>query len=91
MNQHREAIVRQLLAAGADPNVEDEQGRTALSYAVEKDELETVRVLLANGADPNAGRMNLPLQVAAHRGSTAVVEVLLQAGADPNRQASYLR
>jgi ankyrin repeat protein len=90
MNRHREAIVRQLLAAGANPNVEDEQGRTALSYAVEKDELETVRVLLANGADPNAGRMNLPLQVAAHRGLTVIVEVLLQAGADPNRQAGYL-
>jgi ankyrin repeat protein len=90
INQHREAIVRQLLAAGADSNVEDEQGRTALSYTVEKDELEIVRVLLAHGADPNMGRLNLPLQVAAHRGSTAVVEALLRARADPNRRASYL-
>lgn len=44
--------VRWLLAAKADPNAADAAGRTPLSYAAEKDRLETVKDLLKAGASP---------------------------------------
>ena len=43
-----------LLAAGEDVNGRNEQGNTALHYAVAMDNAELAKVLLANGADMNA-------------------------------------
>jgi hypothetical protein len=43
-----------LLRNGADPNLRDKRGRTALMYAAEADNLELVKVLLNHGADVNA-------------------------------------
>lgn len=42
-----------LIEAGADPNSRDEEGKTALIVAANKEYTEVVRALLAKGADPN--------------------------------------
>lgn len=46
------AVVRLLLAAGADPNLAEGEGITALTVAAEGGHLEVVRLLLEAGADP---------------------------------------
>ncbi len=83
--------VRLLLDSGADPNIRNEAGATALMWAT--DDPEKTRLLLKKRADANArsedGRT--PLLIAAGRfGSSAVVKLLLDAGADPSAKAHGL-
>jgi ankyrin repeat protein len=77
--------VRLLLETGADPNIRNEGGATALMWAV--GDIEKTRQLLGRGADANArsddGRT--PLLIAAGRfGSSLVVKSLLARGANPS-------
>jgi ankyrin repeat protein len=74
--------VRLLLANGANPNLRNEAGATALMWAVA--DTEKVRLLLEHGADVNArsddGRT--PLLIAAGQfGSGSIVKLLLDRGA----------
>jgi uncharacterized protein len=46
-------IVRDLLAAGADPDSRQQQGYTPLMAAAHSGDLETLEVLLTSGADPS--------------------------------------
>ncbi|MGW5388249.1 ankyrin repeat domain-containing protein [Nocardia sp. NPDC003963] len=82
------ARVRELLAAGADPDKRDSYGTTPLYRAAVQGYAETVRLLLAHGADPHlpggADDEGLPLCAAACWNHTGVVEALLAAGADPD-------
>lgn len=83
--------VRRLLADGADPNIKNESGATALMWAT--DSLEKTQMLVEHGADVNAvsefGRT--PLLIAAGRsGSSAVLKVLLDHGANPNAHSVSL-
>lgn len=80
--------VRLLLDGGADPNIKNQAGATALMWAV--DDAEKIRLLLDHGADANArseeGRT--PLIIAAHQlGSSAVVKLLLDRGANPSARS----
>lgn len=83
------AQVQRLLAAGADVNVRDENGWSALMHACYNAELkrgfaDVVQALIDAGADIEApiGYGVRPLMLAAGYGETAVVEALLKAGAD---------
>ncbi|WP_214102895.1 ankyrin repeat domain-containing protein [Acrocarpospora catenulata] len=75
--------VELLVAAGADPDIPDEQGRTALHLAAAEGDAETVALLLASGARQDAADADgdTPLAYAA---SPAVAEALCAAGADPD-------
>jgi len=84
--------VRLLLEAGADPNVRNDAGATALMWAV--DDLDKTRLLLKGGADANARSDNgrTPLLSATVRvGSADVVKLLLDHGANPSVTAHSYR
>jgi len=55
-------MIEMLLGSGADPNIINTNGETALSDAIENNEVDLVKLLVANGADINQripGRRNL--------------------------------
>ena len=79
------AAVQQLLDAGADANIANDAGATALMWAVPN--ADNVERLLAHGANPNAKSLDgrTPLMIAAGiRESDRAVQLLLDAKADPN-------
>src|SRR5712691_7386014 len=79
------AAVRSLLDSGADPNVTNDAGATALMWAA--DSVEKTRLLLEHHADTNAKSADgrTPLLIAAGRsGSLGIVEQLLDHGANPS-------
>ncbi len=81
--------VRLMLEAGADPNIRNEAGATALMWAV--DDLDKTRLLIRSGADVNArsddGRT--PLLIAAGRpGSFEIVRLLLDHKANPSQMVN---
>lgn len=88
------AIVRDLLAAGADPEARDFVGFTALLQASGRRQSRVVRVLLEHGAEVNArsgawlngapALLRTPLMVATTSGDLRTVLLLLRAGADPD-------
>jgi ankyrin repeat protein len=71
-------LVRLLLAAGADPNLPDEDGAPPLVSAVECDAVECARLLLLAGADPAwAGADGrTPRRVARQRSCPAMLTIL---------------
>jgi ankyrin repeat protein len=80
------ASVRRLLQSGADPNVVNAEGTTALMWAGTRG-LAWVRPLLDRGANPKAADKEgfTPLMFAAgHSGPPDVLRALLAAGADVN-------
>ena len=78
--------VRALLGAGADVNVPQNDGATALHWAVHWDDVELVERLLRAGAAVNAtNELGVPpLWLACLNASPPVVEKLLASKADPN-------
>ena len=81
-------MFRQILAAGADPDMPDGDGNTLLHAAVESGRAEVLQVLLDAGAEPNVPDQygNAPLRYAAVKeyGDVEVLRVLLDGGADPD-------
>lgn len=70
--------VRQMIAAGENVNAQNEQGNTALHYAVATDNAEMTRILLNSGADLNAANEKgwTPLKIAQKKNVQNVTEVL---------------
>jgi len=85
-----------LLAHGADPNAQSENGDTPLNYlwqwtrASPETQAGMTRILLKHGAKADiASRDGLaPLDRAVARGNLPAIEALLAAGADPQRAGS---
>jgi ankyrin repeat protein len=78
-----------LLGAGADPDVPNHDGSTALHHACRLNRLGAVHWLLAAGADVticDKETGSTPLHIASFWGFTEAVVALLVAGADPNVQ-----
>jgi ankyrin repeat protein len=91
-------MVRKQLSAGVDVNYENDEGRTALIFALaalgrseigrraERDLEQIVSMLVAAGADPNIGPFP-PLILAAMGGRLHIVNALIRSGADINASA----
>jgi ankyrin repeat protein len=84
------AAVRSFLQQKADVNQPQEDGTTALHWAVRQDNLELVNLLIGAGANVKAAnRFGLtPLSVACLNGNPLTIEALLKAGADTNTALS---
>ena len=83
--------VHQLLKGGADPNLQNEAGATALMWGT--DSLEIERLLIERGANVNARSSDArtPLLIASgENGGGPVVELLLDHGANPSAQSPAL-
>ncbi len=83
--------VRSLLKDGADVNVAQGDGMTALHWAAEHGDLDILEMLIAAGAHVRAvTRIGsyTPLHLASRAGNASVAEALLQAGSDANAKTT---
>jgi len=83
-----DAIVKRLLAKGADIRAVDRLQKNAMVYAAGEGHTEVVMTLVGAGMAPNDVYANdlTPLMWAAGFGKTATVRALLAAGADASRK-----
>ena len=86
------AIIRILLAHGADPSAQNGDKDTALHWAAFQGRTSTATLLLDAGADVNSVNANrrTPLLEAAKHGHNGMLKVLLMHGAHPNVQDSLM-
>lgn len=84
------SAVRALLAKKADVNAPQNDGTTALDWAVRSNDLELIDMLLKASASVSAANQSgaTPMQLAAMNGNASILERLIQAGADPNAPLS---
>lgn len=78
------ALMAALIKSGADPNLRNHAGATALTWSL--DDSDKVKLLVDAGADVNAASEfgRAPLMLAAgQRGSASTVKLLLARGAEP--------
>lgn len=80
---HRDCVAY-LICQGADVNVVDVKGQTALYMAVVNGHLDCVQILLEAGADPNGSRhhRSTPIYHAARVGRADLVQELIRSDAD---------
>jgi ankyrin repeat protein len=78
------ADVRELLAAGADPNARAADGSTPMIYAAHFAAIDSVQALLDANADPNVtNRYGIaPMHEAALRADAGLLRLLIEAGAE---------
>jgi ankyrin repeat protein len=80
------ARLRTLMSRRSDVNVPQNDGTTALLWAVRYDDLDTADMLIRAGARVSVANRDgaTPLQLAALNGSAPMIEKLIKAGAEPN-------
>lgn len=95
---YRSALVRKLVALGADVRARNRRGQTALHYAVDgnpasaswnpRGQVQTIRALVEAGAEVDAADAGgvTPLHRAVRNRCAAAVKTLVAAGADPQRR-----
>lgn len=78
-------VVRALLKQKADVNTPQQDGTTALHWAVERNHEEMVTLLVGAGANANAANSFgvTPLSLACRNGDATIVSILLRSGANP--------
>ncbi len=86
MKRQEVATVARILKSGADVNIRQADGATALHWAAYWDDIETAGLLIKAGAHVNSANDFgvTPLILASGNGSSAMVSCLLDAGATPN-------
>lgn len=86
VHNDNEALVKKLLAAGADPNKANRYGATPLSEAAVTGNLAIIRALLKAGADVNAANSQgqTALMVVARSANVEAARELIKHGADVN-------
>src|SRR6186713_1995200 len=84
------AQVKQLLKAGANPNVRNKLDTTPLLEAAFHSNSEIIQALLDAGADPNAAGADgqTPLMLVARGTNVAAAKLLLAKGANPKAKES---
>ncbi len=84
--EKHDETVRILLDAGADPNAQNDVGRTSLMFASNYGDVAIADMLLDKGANPNVVLRDetgwTALMAAAAKGHSRVVQLLLERGAD---------
>jgi hypothetical protein len=87
------ALVRQLLAHGADMNAQDRDGFTPLHFAAQQTAVAAANLLVEAGVTVDIPNKygNTPLWTATFnsRGQGDMIRLLRAAGADPLRQNNY--
>ena len=83
-------VVELLLEYGVDPNIEDIDGSTTLSIAVDENQVKIVELLLKAGAILYEKMANFngftELMMAVRNDNGETIKLLLKYGADPNIQ-----
>lgn len=89
IRKKNQPIVEILLEKGADVNLKDGDGNSALIHAAFFDFEDAVKTLLGKGANVNEANKEgvNALMMAAKRGSFSIIKVLLERGADINAKA----
>ncbi|EZG44180.1 ankyrin repeat protein, partial [Gregarina niphandrodes] len=79
-----ERLIHDLLDWGADPNLDQNTGNTALHYAAEGGQLECAKLMLRYGCEVDVQNyaMQSPLHLACHENELEIVEYLLCTGSD---------
>ena len=78
--------LKEVIAAGADINKENNYGRTALMFAASQGHVDSSKILIDGGSDINKqnGDGDTPLMISASVPNPIVVKYLLSKGADVN-------
>jgi ankyrin repeat protein len=79
-------VMKKMLDMGADPNIKDSNGWTALHYSCQFGDIEMVRILVTTRAniDSYSNNHRTPLHLASYMNFPAIVKYLLENSSNPN-------
>ena len=91
MMHNKKSIVKLLIKKGANVNIQDGFGITALIQASTNGDINIVKLLIEKGADLNKQSSfgKTPLMLALEKGHTEIAKLLIEKGADLNKQDRF--